>query len=779
MKVSHRLLLLFSLSAALHAQAAVAPSPKYSAASALLEGMIRREMTQKRLPALSIALVERDSIVWARGFGFANPRDSTAATAETIYRVGSVSKLFTDIGIMQLVERHKLDLDVPVQRYLPDVRPRNRFKGPVTLRQLMSHRAGFVREPPVGNYFDPTSPPLARTVRSLSQTSLVYAPGAHTKYSNAAIATVGYVLERTQHQPFAGYLRRTVLEPLGLSRSAFEPDSSVAAHLARAFMWTTDGRTFEAPTFQLGMAPAGSMYSSVLELGKFMSVLFAGGRGPRGQVISRRTLEQMWTPQFAPPGARTGFGLGFALDEMERHRVVRHGGAIYGFATELAALPDDKLGVAIATTMDGANAVTGRIADVALRAMLATRSGEVMPAVSGTDSVPIALRTRAAGRYEKGDHSVELQSRDDRLIAEPSIGSPVEVRLLGDTLIVDDRLAYGPRILLLPQAIVMGGDTLHRVAQEKPPVARDEWRGLVGEYGRDHDILYILEKDAKLYALIEWFFYYPLTRRSANEYAFPASGLYDGERIVFTRDSAGNARQAVAANVTFPRRHVGPETGNQLRVTPLRPVADLRREALAAEPPRESGSFRDPDLVELTSLDSTIKLEVRYATTNNLFGTVFYNSAKAYMQRPAAEALVRAHKWLRSQGYGLLIHDAYRPWYVTKIFWEATPNDKKIFVADPAKGSRHNRGAAVDLTLYDLATGAPVEMVGTYDETSDRSYPDYPGGTALERWHRGLLRRAMEMQGFTVFEAEWWHFDYRDWRSYPIGNATFEQLQKR
>lgn len=741
--------------------------------------MIRREMTQKRLPALSIALVDGDSIVWARGFGYANPRDSTAATAETVYRVGSVSKLFTDIGVMQLVERGELDLDAPIQRYLPDIHPRSAFAAPITLREMMSHRAGLAREPPVGNYFDPTSPPLAETVRSLNGTSLVYAPGTRTKYSNAAIATVGYVLERTQRQPFASYLRSAVLEPMGLSRSAFEPDPAITSHLARAFMWTIDGRTFDAPTFQLGMAPAGSMYSSVLELGRFMSVLFAGGRGPGSQVISPATLEQMWTPQFAPRAARTGFGLGFALGDMAGHRIVRHGGAIYGFATELAALPDDKLGVAIATTMDGANAVTGRIADAALRAMLASRLGESTSPVGGTDSVPMALRLRAAGRYEKGDRSIELQSRADRLVAEPSVGSPVEIRLLGDTLIVDDRLAYGPRVTLLPGAIVMGGDTLHRVAQGKPAPPSDEWRGLIGEYGWDHDILYILEKDAKLYALIEWFFFYPLTRLSGNEYAFPATGLYDGEHILFTRDSTGRARHAVAANVVFTRRHVGPEQGNQLRVTPVRPVADLRREAITATPPQESGSFRESDLVELTTLDPTIRLEVRYATKNNLFGTVFYRSARAYMQRPAAEALVRAHRWLRARGYGLLIHDAYRPWYVTKIFWEATPDDKKIFVADPAKGSRHNRGAAVDLTLYDRRTGAPVEMVGTYDETSDRSYPDYPGGTALQRWHRGLLRQAMEMQGFTVFDAEWWHFDYRDWRSYPIGNATFEQLRTR
>ena len=137
---------------------------------------------------------------------------------------------------------------------------------------------------------------------------------------------------------------------------------------------------------------------------------------------------------------------------------------------------------------------------------------------------------------------------------------------------------------------------------------------------------------------------------------------------------------------------------------------------------------------------------------------------------------MRAHQWLGELGYGLLIHDGYRPWYVTKMFWDATPEDLKVFVADPENGSRHNRGAAVDLTLYDLESGEPILMPGGYDEFSPRSFPDYPGGTSRQRWHRELLREAMEAQGFAVYEAEWWHFDHGDWRSYRIGNERFEEL---
>jgi D-alanyl-D-alanine dipeptidase len=214
------------------------------------------------------------------------------------------------------------------------------------------------------------------------------------------------------------------------------------------------------------------------------------------------------------------------------------------------------------------------------------------------------------------------------------------------------------------------------------------------------------------------------------------------------------------------------------RITPLRPVGELRAEALKESPPREQGTFLAPDLVELVKLDPTIKLDIRYATTNNFLGTPLYTQARAFLQRPAAEALVRANRELKAQGYGLIIHDGYRPWYVTEIFWKATPDDKKIFVANPALGSNHNRGCAVDLSLYDLQTGKEVEMPSGYDEMTKRAYADYPGGTAEERARRALLRHAMEKQGFLVNPDEWWHFDYKDWKRYPIQNAKFEDLGK-
>src|ERR1700722_85748 len=188
------------------------------------------------------------------------------------------------------------------------------------------------------------------------------------------------------------------------------------------------------------------------------------------------------------------------------------------------------------------------------------------------------------------------------------------------------------------------------------------------------------------------------------------------------------------------------------RITPVRPVAELRAEALAARPPQEQSDFLRSDLVELTTLDPKIKLDIRYATTDNFLSTPVYTSARAFMQRPAAGALLRAHRDLMKQGYGLLIFDAYRPWYVTKIFWDATPPDKHQFVANPADGSRHNRGCAVDVSLYTLAIGREVPMTGVYDEMSERSYPNYAGGTPEQRRSAGAPRGHGEagLHGFRI-----------------------------
>jgi len=224
------------------------------------------------------------------------------------------------------------------------------------------------------------------------------------------------------------------------------------------------------------------------------------------------------------------------------------------------------------------------------------------------------------------------------------------------------------------------------------------------------------------------------------------------------------------------RHDFGAEAQAHIRADVHADAARLRAAALAASPPVEPPPHRPSDLVSLPALDPAIRIHTLYAGVDNFMGVRIYERTGAYMQRPAAEALARVAKRLKGRGLGLLVTDAYRPWFATKMFWDATPPADHNFVADPAQGSRHNRGCAVDLTLYDLKTGRPIEMTGRIDEMSTRSAADFKGGTSRQRWYRDLLRTEMEREGFAVYSDEWWHFDYKDWPDYGIGTATYTEL---
>ena len=218
---------------------------------------------------------------------------------------------------------------------------------------------------------------------------------------------------------------------------------------------------------------------------------------------------------------------------------------------------------------------------------------------------------------------------------------------------------------------------------------------------------------------------------------------------------------------------------NFLRFTPWLICFILISSAFAQNAPPREVNKREAHLVELITLDSTIKLDIRYATDNNFVGKTVYPEARAFLQKPAAKALLRVHKKLKKQGLGLMIFDGYRPWAITKLFWEVIPDDKRKFVANPEKGSKHNRGCAVDLSIYELKTGHLVEMPSGFDEFTERASPNYTGGTNQQRANRDMLKKRMEAEGFTVNPNEWWHFDYKNWEDYAIYDIAFSEIGKK
>jgi zinc D-Ala-D-Ala dipeptidase len=184
------------------------------------------------------------------------------------------------------------------------------------------------------------------------------------------------------------------------------------------------------------------------------------------------------------------------------------------------------------------------------------------------------------------------------------------------------------------------------------------------------------------------------------------------------------------------------------------------------------------DLVEINRLDRSIQLDIRYATPDNFTGRQLYDQARAFLVQPAANALVQAHQAAKHHGFGLSIYDAYRPWRITKALWDATPpGPKRNYVANPKRGSKHNRGCAVDLTLHSATDGVQVSMPSGYDEFSSRAHRNFMDAPPDALRHRALLQQVMEASGFRGASNEWWHFDFTNWQEYPVLDVPFAELK--
>ena len=210
-------------------------------------------------------------------------------------------------------------------------------------------------------------------------------------------------------------------------------------------------------------------------------------------------------------------------------------------------------------------------------------------------------------------------------------------------------------------------------------------------------------------------------------------------------------------------------------IIPIKEISELREISKNSNPPILDSLDSHKKLVDLKKLDDEFQLDIRYASTNNFMRSKFYKNERAFFNMSAADRLIEAKNELKELGYGIIIYDAYRPWFVTKMFWEGTPENLKHFVANPENGSSHNKGCAIDIGLYDIETGESIVMISGYDEFTERAYPNYMGGSKKQRDIRDMLIKVMERNDFTVYEYEWWHFNYNGCDS-GIMNYSFEEL---
>jgi CubicO group peptidase (beta-lactamase class C family) len=511
-----------------------------------LEKIIADEMRHWNIGGISVALVDDQRVVYAAGFGQAR-RDS-------IFRVGSISKLFNAIAVMQQVEAGRLDLDAPLPS---DILPLNPFvdNPPVTLRQTLCHRSGLQRESPVGGYFDDSEPGLAATVASVRPCVLATRPGATTRYSNLAPSLAGLLVERASGLSFDEYQRARLLKPLGMGDSAWTRKQVPPGRLVTSQMRVADGQggwpRRTAPVFDLGTIPAGNLYSTVDDLARFACALLAGGGG----LLKPETLDEMWRVQFAPE-ILPGFGLGFIVGQSRNHRLISHNGAVYGCSSFFGLMPEQKLAVIVLGNEDIVGGRIHRVAEAAFAQLLEQKFGEKPPPTKDFPAPPNLAAF--VGDYESQSFWARLEVRDGQLTGDVS-GQPTLFTLgTGLNFNAHSRIEDATPAVFIQDSsgnvcgFTMGLQQFQRVPERSPPLP-DAWRAYCGRYGPDFIPVIVSERHGHLYAMTENMVDYRLTPVNRHACAFPP-GMYAGEQVVFLDAADGQPCAIDFANMRLSRR---------------------------------------------------------------------------------------------------------------------------------------------------------------------------------------------------------------------------------
>ena len=420
----------------------------YDYTKAYLSWMLPEQMAKFNTKGLSIAIVDDQQIIWMRGFGFADAAGNKPASAQTVYRIGSLSKLFTATEVMKLAESGKLDIDQPLNTYLHNFNIGNRFpnSAPMTLRAMLAHHSGLPSDYLKGMWVQhPES--LAQLVTDLNQDELATPPQTLFKYSNLDYSLLGRTIELTTHESFADAMQHDLLEPLGMTQSSFVLTSGLRDQYSKAYR---DGREVAIPG--LRDQPAGSMLSNVADMSQFIKFVFADGMADGSQLIRPDTLKQMFTPQF--PGLPLDFGhqigLGWMLNGIDvpgAKQVAWHDGAYSPFYGSLLLLPKQKLGVVVLANSEEAKNFANQVAIKAMELALQAKYGiplppTEVPAKINAVALPSPTLESYTGNYVIFGQASQL-TRD---------GSDLKGNAMGNTF----RLMPIAQDTFIPEAVVLG-----------------------------------------------------------------------------------------------------------------------------------------------------------------------------------------------------------------------------------------------------------------------------------------------------------------------------------
>ncbi|KAK5584628.1 hypothetical protein RB653_006243 [Dictyostelium firmibasis] len=883
---------------------------------------IEFQIKDKSIPCISVSVIARDDSskkkechsLLKKIYHHQDTKSPIPTFDKTLFRVASVSKLFTYVAILQLVDRGLLSLEDPVTKYIPDFHPKNpqsftyssekEFEPDlyrkISVFNLIRHSSGLIREPIEGNYFNEIQSDLVTLVKSMNESSLVSEPWTEHKYSNAAVAVAGYIVEVVSGESFADFIEKNIFIPLGMLNSTFKNEYAYTEvkdenqlRTATGHMWrywdenTKDLSVYkEAPLTYFGMFPAACLATTVDDISKFLQFFLQDGKPllkyetfvqfltqqPLKSPIKPENIEKLEFPYVYDEKAvaktptsigTSSYGLGVDISNFFGYQVARHGGAVNGFATDFRVLPELGLGIFVCSTLDVCNAVSIQISEyiscqLAANFVKETHSivklnnsslATTMESIENRKSflnstllateIPDSLYDHISGYWylprEGGEEEVFndndyvqiLKSYNGTVYSKDVVLSklallPIDKKTGIQSIITADRMSCNQVMINIPKGFNFNNSTKNEFANKestlilketyirdseeanhsliyckyKPlplkseitiqPPLTEEFKDLVGFYmARDHMAM-IFEENGHLNFNIEWLFNYKMKFLSAVQkgdvsivyFLLSPTAMYNNEIIEFHMEK-GVPLFLSLSGIKFKFQSMSTSGKQQPGVYTKDVCSKALDQSFTIPFPFEDENARiNHNLVDLATISPTLKFDIKYATTDNFTGIQLYKQAKAFLNKDAAKCLLSAHNWLvENWNVGIIIFDSYRPWNITWTMAESViPEFRGVYVATPKKGSIHNRGGALDISLYDLSNGKVIEMVGDFDELSIRSHRSYFGGTELQRWYRKLLTIALMNNNFKPYEQEWWHFDIIVDKPLPVLNVQFNEI---
>ncbi len=532
------------------------PTGDYTFTKEYLSWLIPREMSKNKVTGLSIALVDDQRIVWTQGFGYADKKNDIPARPETVYRIASISKLFTASALMRLSEQGKVNIDEPLQRYLPDFTIKTRFpkSDPITLRNIMTHHSGlpsnFFR-----GMFSRIPDHFSKVIPELKDEYVSFPANYVFSYSNLGPTLLGTVIERVTGKEYGSYMDEAIIRPLGMTSSTFSWRANSA--LSKAYR---KGKEIDDP--RIRDIPAGGLLSNVLDLSRFISMVLAGGYYGDRQILKAETIAEMLRPQNTKVPLDLGRRVGLAwmlgntpnVDIQNGGLIAHHSGSLFSFNSQLIVLPETRLGVVVLCNSSTGRQTVDKIAAEAVKLALETKKGITQPqplqpaetgrplsptetrAYEGNYATPMGLVTITGKKHyflaEAADKTFRLVPRTDATFAlKYKLFGFIPVRLGNlEQMSISRNTVAGHELLV---ARSWGQDTLLGQKIVYAPVS-ERWRARAGIYeivNGTHDV-FVLDRIRMTFqnGLLVIEYSAPLVAES--EVSFAISPISDSEALI-------------------------------------------------------------------------------------------------------------------------------------------------------------------------------------------------------------------------------------------------------